>query len=126
MGRRFKFWFLISIVITASYIVSCINLDGDPNPNFVTTEAATNVTDSSATLNGMKGLGLIPAVFEYGMTTSYGDTVKTFKNDTFYDLGVSAKLNGLTPASTYHYRLKAGPDLKYYGSDMIFTTKSPV
>jgi len=41
MERRCKFWFLISIVISASYIARCLNLDGDANPNFTQNLART-------------------------------------------------------------------------------------
>jgi hypothetical protein len=125
MKNRFSLSILLGLALTASIIVGCVNLDGTPDPNLVTTDAATNVTDTSATLNGVKGMNIPLAVFEYGTTTSYGQTVDAVSNHTFYDWVVIANLHGLTPATTYHFRLKSSTNLGLVGGDQQFTTKNP-
>jgi hypothetical protein len=82
-----------------------------------TTEPATDVTNSSATLNGtVDGPG--PYHFEYGTTTGYGLTTPTqMATD---DGPVAAPVTGLTAETTYHYRLVAGAD---EAGDLTFTTK---
>lgn len=63
--------------------------------------------------------------FEYGESTGYGLTaiatdvsVKPFTRDT-----VTAKITGLAPGKTYHYRFKSvGKSGTFYGYDNIFRT----
>jgi hypothetical protein len=88
----------------------------------VTTGPAENVTTSSARVTGTVNPGGAQTSyhFEYGTTTSYG--LSTPDNDAgagSADLGVSAGLSGLTPQTTYHYRLVAGG---VNGNDRTFTT----
>lgn len=74
----------------------------------VTTQAATNITGTSATLNGTledNGGSETTVSFEYGLTNAYGSTttdeIKT-TGQTF-----SANVTGLTPGTLYHFRSKA-------------------
>src|SRR5205814_10506520 len=76
-------------------------------PTIVTTNAATSVTSSSATLNGMVNPnGLSTNVhFEYGTTTGYGSstTGQDFSGSTTQP--VTETITGLSPDTTYHFRL---------------------
>jgi phosphodiesterase/alkaline phosphatase D-like protein len=76
----------------------------------VTTTAATSVTSTGATLNGTVNPNGAPTTysFEYGATTSYGSTT-TVQNLSAGSsaVTVNAALTGLTPGSTYHYRVTA-------------------
>ena len=94
-------------------------------PPVVTTNPATNVTISSATLHGLLDPhGLTTSVyFQYGTTTSYGhntpiqsQTGNTYRN-------ILASVRSLAAHTTYHFRIVAtnssGPG---YGSDRTFTT----
>jgi phosphodiesterase/alkaline phosphatase D-like protein len=95
-------------------------------PPVVITNAATNVATSSATLNGsLDPHGLTTNVFfRYGTTTSYGSatpmqsqTGNTYRN-------ITANINGLTPHTTYHFRMEAtNAGGTRMGSDRIFTTQ---
>jgi len=95
----------------------------------VSTEAATNVTANSATLNGtyyMNGTTISSAYFEYGTSTGYGNT-KTLTTPTNVTSGViesvSDNLTGLTSNTTYHYRLVITVgSITIYGNDVTFTT----
>ncbi len=93
----------------------------------VTTSAATNVTSSGATLNGTVNANNASATvtFEYGADTSYGTTVTAAESPVTgtADTVVSYVLGGLSPNTTYHFRVvgqnSAGTT---YGSDRTFTT----
>lgn len=94
----------------------------------VTTGPASAVTDHSATLSGSVDANGVPASshFEYGPTTAYGSA--TPATDAGSGLAVAAAtIGGLSPATTYHYRLvaaNAGSITK--GADQTFTTASPL
>jgi len=94
----------------------------------VTTTAASNITSSSATLNGtVNPNGLTTTVhFEYGLTTSYGHTTanRNFTGNTTQ--AVSANITGLTPNTTYHFRIVGtNSGGTHFGNDRTFTTLSP-
>ena len=94
-------------------------------PPVVATNPATNVTSSSATLNGsLDPHGLTTTVhFQYGTTTSYGHTtpIQTQTGNTYRN--IASNIGGLTTNTTYHFRIvgtnSAGTRM---GSDRTFTT----
>jgi uncharacterized protein (TIGR02145 family) len=110
---------------------------GSPEYTFITCRAplattndATNLGASKATLNGQVNANSVndsvtKITFEYGTTVSYGitvvatpDTLKRTSNK-----AVSAGVTGLTPNTVYHYRVKAvncGGTI--YGDDKTFTS----
>jgi hypothetical protein len=94
----------------------------------VKTLVATKVDSTKATLNGtINAFGLSTIViFEYGITTSYGDSVTAFQNPITGSniTNVSADISGLTPCTTYHFRVKAENSkwINFYGSDSTFIT----
>ncbi|HEY1471916.1 MAG TPA: hypothetical protein VGF61_22950 [Candidatus Acidoferrum sp.] len=91
----------------------------------VTTNPATNVATSSATLNGsVDPHGLTTSVhFQYGTTTSYGLTTAPQSHSGNAYLNISASISGLSASHVYHFRIvatnSAGTRL---GSDKTFTT----
>lgn len=92
-----------------------------------TTGSATGVSSTSAVLNGMVNAnGLSTAVtFEYGTSTSYGTEVAASESPVSgsSETPVSVGLSGLTPSTTYHYRVKAvSSGGTTYGDDMMFGT----
>jgi hypothetical protein len=93
----------------------------------VTTNAATNVTSSSATLNGtVNPNGLTTTVhFEYGATTNYGHTTANSSHTGNTTQNVSANITGLSPNTTYHFRLVGTNNgVTRFGNDRVFTTSS--
>ncbi len=96
----------------------------------VTTNPATSVTPTSATLNGTVNPNgyATTAQFEYGLTTAYGSTASiTLSPDNGTTTqNVSAPVTGFQLGQTYHFRLTAansqGADA---GSDSKFLTTSP-
>jgi hypothetical protein len=94
-------------------------------PPVVTTNPATNVTSSSATLNGsLDPHGLTTSVyFQYGTTTSYGHTtpMQSQTGNTYRNIG--ANISGLSTHTTYHFRILATNSTgTRFGSDRTFTT----
>jgi hypothetical protein len=91
------------------------------------TEPVTSITNTSATLNGtVNAINLSTSVtFEYGLTISYGLTQAASPNPVTggTPTHVSVNLIGLTPGSTYHFRVKAvSSGGTTYGDDKLFTT----
>jgi hypothetical protein len=94
----------------------------------VTTGDATSVGQTTATLTGTitpDGTDA-PYVFEYGTTTEYGLTAGAGTGPAAGgSTRVEAALTGLSPETTYHYRLVSGdvdsPD-RAEGEDRTFTT----
>ncbi len=94
------------------------------------TMPATSVTSSSAQLNGsVNPNGTVTTYFfEYGTTTGYGANSGTQgAGSGTTAVSVSAALTGLTPGTTYHYRIAATSSAGTgYGSDRTFTTSKKV
>jgi hypothetical protein len=119
------------------------DVDGDPRTvgttdigadEFVVAPAATTgpasaLTDHSAALSGSVNANGAPTSyrFEYGPTTAYGSSTPTVGAGSGTGaVAAAATLTGLSPATTYHYRLVAtngGGATK--GTDQTFTTASP-
>ena len=93
---------------------------------FIDTKPATDITATSATLNGDRKSGKAHNCpnyvwFQWGTTTSYGNETakKTVPKGAFNET-----ITGLTPSTTYHYRAVIDVcQYKSYGDDMTFTTK---
>ena len=92
---------------------------------------STNITNSTATLNGtVNAHGLRTTVtFEYGTTTSYGSIVTATQSPVTGDsiTNVSVDISGLTPCMPYHFRIRAENSLwtNFYDSDNTFNTGLP-
>lgn len=92
----------------------------------VATGSATAVTATNATINGTVNPNGSPTTyyFQWGINTAYGNVTPTISlpglNTPSY---VSEGLTGLTPATTYHYRLVATNSAgTTNGADQQFTT----
>ena len=96
----------------------------------VTTESASAITQTSATVTGAIDPNGAPSSchFEYGLTSSYGSSVAC-ASDPGEGTGAVAEqlvLSGLTAGTTYHYRLVGtNPGGTTNGADQSFTTLSP-
>jgi len=94
----------------------------------VTTQAASAVLSTAATLNGSVNPNRLATAyhFEYGTTTSYGSqspAVDASAGSGSTSVAVSANLGGLTPLTTYHFRLVATNAAgTRTGSDLTLTT----
>ncbi len=105
----------------------------DAQAPVVTTQAASALSSSGATLNGMVNASgyQTTVTFEYGETASYGNTVAASPSPVggSADTPVSAVLTGLSPNQLYHFRV-VGENIAdtAYGGDMTFTTgaRTPV
>jgi len=88
---------------------------------------ATNIAIDSAVLNGTVNPNSLSTTvsFEWGANTDYGNTVAATQSPVTGNtsVSVSVKLTGLTPGTTYHFRIKAENSLGItYSSDMTFRT----
>jgi len=91
---------------------------------YVTTDPATLVAGTSATINGTlvyDGEEDCACSFEWGLTTDYGSTTTPETKNTGETF--SSGLTGLSPGTTYHFRAKAVNSAgTFYGIDRTFTT----
>ncbi|OIO01429.1 MAG: hypothetical protein AUJ49_07800 [Desulfovibrionaceae bacterium CG1_02_65_16] len=91
-----------------------------------TTNAATSVTATTATLNGtVNPAGDSATVtFDYGTTTGYGSSATATQSPVSgsSDTAVSAALTGLACGTTYHYRVSAAGSITVNGADATFST----
>ncbi len=103
-----------------------------PAGNPVTyTLPASNIGEITATLNGTVNAHCSPAtvIFEYGITTGYGNTVPAtmvpLNGDTTWLL--SSDISGLEVNTLYHFRCVAENETgTTYGDDLTFSTICPV
>jgi len=90
----------------------------------VTTNAASDITINSATLNGtLTSLGNASSVdvsFEWGLTASYGN--ETTPQAMIGTGSFNDSIGSLDPGTNYHFRAKAVGNGTAYGDDVIFTT----
>ena len=97
----------------------------------VTTEAATGLSETGATLKGqVNPHGYATTYqFEYGETTSYGTKVPVTAESVGsgkVNVAVSKAISGLKKGTTYHYRVSASNAYGTSpGTDQTFTTKNP-
>jgi hypothetical protein len=89
----------------------------------VTTEAASNITSTGATLGGnLNAKGTASSItFDYGTTAAYGSTTVSVLPASVPG-NITADLAGLTPDTLYHFRARAVGDVTFYGNDATFTT----
>lgn len=101
-----------------------------PSPPTATTQAPTDITATTATLNGLVNPNGDDATvsFDYGLDSNYGSSVSYAANPVngTSDASVSADLADLAPGTTYHFRVAATNDGgTTHGEDMTFTTSTP-
>lgn len=96
-------------------------------PATVIATAASNIESFSATMNGIVNAEgfCSTVVFEWGETTSYGNTSNAIQSPVTgsTDVMVSANLTGLMPGSNFFYRIKASNAVNVsYSENMEFIT----
>jgi hypothetical protein len=118
---------VVAIIPSSAWAVSSIAMDDD-QPD-ATTTAATTIGQTSATLNGTVNPNdhWTTYYFQWGTTTSYGSTTPaTSAGNAKSPRPVSAVIAGLTPATTYHFRVVATSNKGTgMGQDRTFTTLPP-
>jgi hypothetical protein len=118
--------YLVQLSNYASQINSVISAASAPG---VDTTAATAISATAATLNGMVNSEnqSTSVSFEYGTTTGYGARVVVPQSlaASTAQTAVSSALSGLSPGTTYHFRVNAVNTVgTSYGADATFTTPS--
>jgi hypothetical protein len=102
-----------------------------PNPPAVTTDAASSVTQTAATLHASvnpDGGEVSDCKLEYGTSVSYESSVSCSPSpgEGASPVAVSASVTGLLANTTYHFRVVAtNPGGTSRGSDEAFTTQPP-
>lgn len=103
---------------------------GIPWPT-ATTQPATFVGQTMATLNGVANSGGTTAnvYFEYGLTNAYGNLIEIPGGPItgWNDVAVNLHITGLKINTPYHYRLKViahNPTGQAFGADQVFTTSA--
>jgi hypothetical protein len=95
-------------------------------PPVAVTGAAQVLASGAATVNGTVNDHAQPTTdrFEFGPTSSYGSAAPSVSAGAgFTDVTASQTLSGLSPDTTYHYRLEAtNPTDTTVGADATFTT----
>jgi len=89
----------------------------------VTTQAASNISTTTTTLNGVVNANFLSTIvtFEYGTTSSYGQTITATQSPVIgnSNTNVTASLTGLAAGTTYHFRVKTVNSLgTTYGNDL--------
>jgi uncharacterized protein (TIGR02145 family) len=92
---------------------------------------ANNILMYTATISGSVNPNYLSTAvtFEWGTTTSYGNTINYSQNPITGSTqqNVTVNLTGLVQATTYHFRIKAENELGIWLSDdFLFTTLGPV
>jgi hypothetical protein len=99
----------------------------------MTTQAASQLATNTAVLNGVVGTGGVATAwqFQYGTTTAYGSNTPLQQIPAGKgDVSVSSMVQGLSPNTTYHFRLIGitavgtylSPPTVTFGRDLMFTT----
>ena len=98
----------------------------------VTTGSVSSLAETSATVGGIvnpDGLPVTSCAFEYGTSTSYGQSVPCSPTPGLGSgpVAVTAQLSGLTPLTRDHYRLSvSNANGSNQGQDETFVTPEPV
>ena len=133
--RKLRIAVLIAVVACASLVLATSSGSSPsaaaaaPGSPTATTGSATNITQSSATVNGTVNPNGADTsyYFQYGTTTSYRTTTtQTAAGSGTGNVPVSGSLTGLASSTTYHYRLVAvSSGVITAGADRTFTTTTP-
>jgi len=121
---KFWRWIVVASAFLSLFTLFATGVASAQDPT-VTTEPATDVTCSSATLNGnLTSIGnatYVDVYFDWGLDTGYGNTTSA---GNLTEAGTfSAAINGLSPSTTYHFVARATDgNSTYTGADMTFTT----
>jgi len=113
----------------AGYDMGAYEFVSSSSPPSVSTDAASSIISSSATLNGtVNPNGTSTTVtFEYGISTSYVSAITATQSPLTgtNSQSVSAGVTGLTVGTTYHFRVKGtNSGGTTNGDDQTFTTTS--
>jgi alpha-tubulin suppressor-like RCC1 family protein len=123
-----------------NHLNTCSHEDPEPPYLYTVTRPASSVLETSGTLNGLVNTEEAETQetsydFQYGLTTSYGNTVPASPLSATgrTDVMASQAVTGLSPDTTYHYRIVAtnttrstGKQQTTAGDDATFTTAGPM
>ena len=116
MGRPFRA--LVAAALLTLLVTGCAS---------GTTQPATDITDTAATLNGTGNANGVQTTFwfQYGATTAYGtQTPQKDGGSGTQPSNITERVTSLSPDTTYHFRLVArqSGSPTVYGPDEVFRT----
>lgn len=128
--RRIQLWIASGCICAGAIAgIPAIATGAGGTAPAVTTSAATNVNSSGATLTGSVNPDgeQTSYAFDYGTSSTYGqETPFTSAGAGSASEPASAALSGLTPGTTYHFRIVANSAAgTSVGGDETFTTPTP-
>jgi hypothetical protein len=117
----------LQVFVLAGVIgLSCAGIAAAAGSPSIATGAATKISDTTAVLNGTVNPNGHATLydFSYGPTTAYGATSALHKvKSGTRAVAITTTITGLTPGTTYHYRLSAtNAGGAVAGADRSFTT----
>ena len=117
----------IVLFLTASCKKSDVSTTTPGAPTAVTKYAKYRSATEAILFGHVNSNGLSETLtFEYGITTCYGSTVTSYQSpvEGIYLQHVSADISGLTPDTTFHFRVKAENSKgTTYGNLVSYNTK---
>ena len=120
----------LTVIVLFAGIAAACEGTGEPGcteaPS-ATTQAASSIGSSSATLNGSVNPHGCETTYtiKYGLTTSYGSTIMGTAGNSTFPVPVSNTAFSLNPSTTYHYQVYATNSKGTTpGGDVTFTTKA--
>ena len=119
------------LLLSALFIFTCTDDEGNPcvyEPT-LTTEAATDITETSATLNGV--ISIVSENCDVPNNAEQGFVYSTEIQPTLADIqvnvngtNISTTIEGLTPNTTYYVRAFLTNNLgEFYGNEVSFSTE---
>lgn len=124
MTSKSRRWAAVALLTAALSATTGVAAAAGAGP-IATTGAASNITATSASLNGTVSPSKAATTyyFQYGTSTSYGATSPAGTANGNSSKAVTETVGGLTSAKTYHYRLVAtNANGTSDGADRTFTT----
>jgi hypothetical protein len=114
------------IIISIFAVLAFVLIAPSAHASYVTTAGVSNVTQSSATLNGLYTLGTSSAevYFEYANNSGFFGSQKTTRSTVTGSNSTSVTISGLNPETRYYYRLIAEGSMYESGGVLNFTTLS--
>ena len=122
------------ILLSALFIFACTDDEGNPcvyEPT-LTTQAVTDITETSATLNGVisivsENCEVAPGEMQGFVYSTNSSPTNDDNVEVVYGTDISTSIEGLEPNTTYYIRLFLTNTIgEFYGNEIDFTTEEEI